>query len=377
MNQSNQRPYRPATPGGSARPAASGKRVRFNLPPDLWKILAGGLVVVVLAYFLQVICPNGFPLKVKKIGNGSIVQAISEIYSSGPIRLNEVMSGNRSALNSEDGSFEDWVEVMNIGESAVDISGYSLAKAAKASHAFRFPEGTVLGAGESVIVFADSKLRSETGSELHAPFRVSSTGDTMMLFNAGGTAIDTINIPPLTKDTSYVRVSTSEWTATDHPTPGMSNTEESYKALHECAEDSPVIVTELMASNESAVTDENGQYCDYIELYNRSSETVDLSGWYLSDDWSQPRKWRFPQAQIAPGAYLVVFASGMDKTDDPAHLHTSFKLSSEGEQVVLSGSNGRLMDVVDYDLLRKDQAWALQGDGTWAVPAAPTPGSAN
>ena len=161
------------------------------------------------------------------------------------------------------------------------------------------------------------------------------------------------------------------------PTPGMLNSEENYRALNEPRSDSPVIVTELMSTNSATLADENGQYYDYIELYNRSGEAVNLSGWYLSDDSARARKWRFPDVTLQAGEYLVVFASGLDRKDDPAHLHTSFSLSSEGEEVVLSDVNGREMDSVQFDLLQRDVAWSRADDGSWSSVKQPSPGRAN
>ena len=365
---------RPA--GGARRPAPRRRGGNHALLRELSVLLIGGAIVAVLAYSLQCAWPDGFPLKTKQAGGAAAVQAVSEIHSGGPIRINEVMTGNQSVLSIADGSTPDWIEIANIGKSAVNLSGYSLSKTANSVTVFTFPE-VWLNAGECLLVYADSKLRENPGEDLHAPFRLSSTGDTLMLFNENGTAIDTVNLPAVTRNCSYARVDTSKWAENSMPTPGMPNTDESYRALHEPHSDSPVIVTELMSTNSATLADENGQYYDYIELYNRSGEAVNLSGWYLSDDSARARKWRFPDVTLAPGEYLVVFASGLDRKDDPAHLHTSFSLSSEGEEVVLSDVNGREMDSVQFDLLQRDVAWSRADDGSWSSVKQPSPGRAN
>ena len=393
MSQSNRRPYPqgqrspqrpaqypgrpPARPaGGAQRPVQRRRGGSRGLLRELGALLIGGAIVAVLAYSLQCLWPDGFPLKTKQAGSVPAVQAVSEIHSGGPIRINEVMSGNQSVLSIADGSTPDWIEIANIGKSAVNLAGYSLSKTANAVTVFTFPE-VWLNAGECMLVYADSRLRATAGEDLHAPFRLSSTGDTLMLFNANGTAIDTVNLPAVTRNCSYARMDTSSWVESSMPTPGMPNSEESYRALHEPRSDSPVILTELMSTNSATITDENGQYYDYIELYNRSGEAVNLSGWYLSDDSARARKWRFPDVTLAPGEYLVVFASGLDRKDDPAHLHTNFSLSSEGEEVVLSDANGREMDSVQFDLLQRDVAWSRADDGSWSSVKQPSPGRAN
>lgn len=330
-----------------------------------------GAVVIVLAFFLQKMWPDGFPLKIRERLDNSNV--ITEIHS-GSVRINEIMTSNKKALFAQDGTAPDWIEIMNASDSPQNIADYSLAKQAGSANVFTFPEIT-LQPQECVIVFADSKLRNTAGEELHASFGLSSAGDTLLLFNAAGTAIDTVNIPALHGDESYARIGRETWKKTFEITPGLANTAENYNLLHTVDPNSPVIITELMASNASVLQDETGFYSDYIEITNRSGATVDLTGWYLSDDETNAYKWRFPQLIIEPGQSVIVFASGFDRKDDPAHLHTNFSLSSEGEQAVLSDSKGRLMDKVDFDLLRKDQAWTRLPDGSWTGDAAPSPGT--
>ena len=375
MTQMNRRP---APAARQNRPAPQRRPVPKRQGGGRWKrdvavLAVCGLIAAALGFALQAVWPDGFPLAAQKDSGASA--RVNEIHSEGPLRLNEIMTGNRRTLTAEDGSTPDWVEVANVGTGAVDLAGYSLAKSDGGSGAFRFPQMR-LEPGECVLVLADSRLRVDANDVLHAPFRLSSSGDALMLFNAAGTAIDTVNIPALSSDHSYARVSSGEWEISSEPTPGLPNTRENYRILSEPSGESPVVVSEIVASNRTALADENGEYYDYIELYNRSNESVDLAGWHLSDDAAQPCKWRFPEVSIAPGEYMVVYASGQDRRDDPAHLHTNFSLHSEGEQAVLADAQGRVMDCVDYDLLKADVAWTLGADGTWKS-AAPSPGREN
>ena len=373
MTQTNKRPgprNAPRRPGPKPPAKSSGGGSWMG---DVVRLAIGGLIVAALALALQVRWPNGFPLTVQ--GASGAVVRVSEIYSSGPLRINEIMTANRRTLVAEDGSTPDWLEIANVGSDAVDLAGYALAKTDSGSGTFIFPE-LRLEAGACVLVLADSRMRADAGETLHAPFRFSSAGDTLMLFNAAGVAIDTVNIPALSADCSYARTGASAWEVSSAPTPGLLNTPESQSAMREPSGDSPVVLNEIVASNKSVLKDENGEYYDYIELYNRSNETVDLTGWGLSDDAAQARKWSFPRVSIAPGEYLVVYASGLNRRDDPAYLHTNFSLSAEGEQAALTDAQGRMMDLVSFDLLKSDTAWARGADGSWGS-AVPSPGSAN
>lgn len=355
----------------SAAPARSGRA----LPYGMVKLLVICLVVAIAGFALQAIWPNGFPVKAKPAGNAAAVTTITEIHSKGPLRINELMTSNRNCLSIADGSTPDWIEIANISGNSVDIGGYQLSKSANSATVFTFPQ-IWLAPDECVLVYCDSRLRETPGEDFHAPFRISSAGDTLMLFNSSDTAVDTLNVPALTRDHSYARIDASTWEESAMPTPGLANTDENYRALNEAATDSPVIINELMSTNRSVLADENGLYHDYVELYNRTGEAVDLSGWYLSDDSQSVRKWRLPEMSIGPNEYVVIHLSGLDRSDDPAHLHASFSLSSEGEEAVLSNEVGRVMDRVAFDLLKADVAWLRQADGSW-ISGAGTPGSAN
>lgn len=391
MTQSNKRSYAPPRPAARPPQRPSAPQQRPSAPQqrpqqrssgggfqgDLFKIIVGGLLAAVLALILQQAWPNGFPVVPVSGGDASSArETISEIYSEGPVRINEIMTGNRSTLSLEDGTSPDWIEISNISGKSVNLEGWSLTKTENDVRVFTF-QAMELAAGESLLVHADSRLRNDPREALHAPFRLSSAGDTLMLFNAGGSAVDTINIPQLQADQSYARMGDYNWQLCATATPGLSNTEESYHALRRPAGDSPVIVNEVMSTNASTLKDENGHYYDYVELYNRSGEGVNLSGWYLSDDESNLRKWRMPEINLGAGEYMVVFCSKLDRTDDPAHLHTNFGLSSEGETLLLVNPQGRVMDRVEFDLLKADVAWSLMGDGSWSASAVPSPGRAN
>ena len=338
-------------------------------------LLCGGAVVCVLALMLQMTWPNGFPLHASE--NASAVTGrITEIHSNGSIRLNEIMTLNNETLRLSDDTSPDWIEIINTGSESVNLNGYSLSKSSDSANVFTFPDYE-LPAGGCVLVYADSKLREESGEAFHAPFRLSSTGDILMLFNAGGTAIDTVNIPALHTDSSYARISVNGWEESYMPTPGLENTKEAYRSMTEPADDSPIIINEVMPSNATTLAAANGQYYDYIELYNRSSETVSLSGWYLSDDANNVRKWCFPDVSLGAGEYLVAFASKLDQRDDVTQLHTNFSLSSEGETVALANASGRIMDQMDYDLTKDDVAISRTQDGSYTTSLTPSPGQAN
>lgn len=134
-------------------------------------------------------------------------------------------------------------------------------------------------------------------------------------------------------------------------------------------------INEIVASN-TIVKDEYGENDDYVELYNAGNETIDISGWYISDKKENPRLWQLPSDEtlkLAPGGFLVLWA---DEQPQQGASHVSFKLSASGEYLSLSAENkfGELieMDAVQFPALESDQSYSRYPDGLgdWRIQAS-------
>ena len=141
-------------------------------------------------------------------------------------------------------------------------------------------------------------------------------------------------------------------------------------------------ITEVMSDNVTATPDGTNAYWDWIEIYNPNDVAVDMLGYGLSDSEAALRRWTFPEVFLGPRRYLVVYASGLDRREPGAALHTNFKVSSGGETLFLTGSDGSILDMVVVPALGHDESWGLAPrgtDGTWLVysKAQITPGKAN
>ncbi|TVR90225.1 MAG: T9SS C-terminal target domain-containing protein [Saprospirales bacterium] len=143
------------------------------------------------------------------------------------------------------------------------------------------------------------------------------------------------------------------------------------------SQNSQVVINEFMASNGITIADEDGDFEDWIELYNRGDEAVSLQGYYLSDDYDNPLRWRFPLVELDPGEFLLVFASGKNRFG--TELHTNFRISAGGEPLLLSDPDGQLLDYIPAVDLQRDQAFGRIPDGgaELVVLDFPTPGTSN
>ena len=102
------------------------------------------------------------------------------------------------------------------------------------------------------------------------------------------------------------------------------------------------MITEFAADNSNTLADEDGDYPDWIEIYNPSSDSISLDGWHLTDDVSELDKWSFPSVSLEPGNFLTVFASSKDRTTVGQPLHANFRISSSGEYLALSKTDASM-----------------------------------
>ena len=106
-----------------------------------------------------------------------------------------------------------------------------------------------------------------------------------------------------------------------------------------------VWISEFVADNDGSYFDENNDDEDWIELFNDGDEAVDLGGWSLTDDETQPRQWIFPPgASIGSKGYLVVFASNKNRRVVGSEYHTNFSLSKSGEYLGLIRADGQTVE---------------------------------
>ncbi|MHC4742661.1 MAG: lamin tail domain-containing protein, partial [Planctomycetota bacterium] len=100
-------------------------------------------------------------------------------------------------------------------------------------------------------------------------------------------------------------------------------------------------ISELMASNQTTLLDEDRDSSDWIEIYNPTRNPINLGGRYLTDDVNDPDKWEFPALVIRAGEHKVIFASGKNRRDPDSELHTNFELKASGEFLGLVNQDGK------------------------------------
>jgi hypothetical protein len=141
---------------------------------------------------------------------------------------------------------------------------------------------------------------------------------------------------------------------------------------------SGLVINEFLASNSAAGADENGEFDDWVELYNPTAVPQPLHGLFISDDGAEPTKYQLeaPDSMVPPGGFVVIWC---DNQPEQGPFHTSFALSAGGEEVVLADPSGRILDQWAFGAQSGDISEGRNPDGgdDWQTWNTPTPGAAN
>ena len=164
-----------------------------------------------------------------------------------------------------------------------------------------------------------------------------------------------ISIPVDARDLQY-------YIYAENNTDGIFSPERAEHEYHSLPVVSDLVINELMASNNSSVADQNGEYDDWVELYNSGNIAISLAGFYLSDNENILDKWQFPSnITIQPNDYIIVWLDGDDGLQ--SGLHSSFKLSSGGEELFLSTPALDIVDAIFFPSILTDISYARVPNG--------------
>ena len=136
-----------------------------------------------------------------------------------------------------------------------------------------------------------------------------------------------------------------------------------------------VAISEFLASNTRTNKDPQGEFEDWIELFNYGNTDIDLSGMFLTDDKNNLSKWKIPTGTlIKAGEYLVIWA---DEDGGDEGLHANFKLSKKGEMIILTKDH-TIVDKVEFGPQTSEISnGRISGHKGKLEKLRPTPGTAN
>ena len=263
--------------------------------------------------------------------------------SSGSLVVSEIVSSNKRSLVDDALGTPDWIELYNSGDEALDISGFGISDNLKKLHKYVVPDGTIIGAGEYLVLYAASAGDDVSAGAYCMGFGLSKSGDFLFVTDSYYGIVAQIEIPALYTDVSYAINSDGTYGYCAVPTPGAANNEAIYGTLDEvfAAQNlESLVISEVMPTE-----DESGY--KWIELYNSGSSAVQLENYCLSDDENDPLKWQCSSATVGAGEYVCIYLSGLG-TEAKDGLHTGFKLGKEDSTLILSDLQGNVMDRIAW-----------------------------
>ncbi|MCR5611159.1 MAG: lamin tail domain-containing protein [Clostridiales bacterium] len=250
--------------------------------------------------------------------------------------LNEVCPDNKYGTADVYGDRSDWVELLNVTDIPIDLSNYYISDDPNDLTKYRLPKVSLMPHAYVVIFLSG---REGTDAEIHAPFKLSSEDGGIFLATLDGMLYDFLPIPEgLLPNASVGRDGSWNVKYYSAPTPGAPNSTFSFGDVSAMAPFDPnsVYISEVLAVS-APRTGGN----DWIELVNCSQNRIDLTGWSLTDDFSEPKKFALDGLSISAGGYLVINCDKDSKSSSFAH----FSISNGGETLFLLDPNGRIMDL--------------------------------
>lgn len=352
--------------------AKSRRNRRYNRKRDLRMPLLIGLLAVLAVFVL--VMPKEKTVKAMNVTANGVLSTHAGLC------ISEVMSDNASALPDENGAFGDWIEIENTLDEPMNLKGVGLSDRSDRI-IFLFPDVSLAAHGE-VIVFCDDVNRDAPDGVFHAKFKLSSFGESAYLFDASGVAIDSVQIPTLNSDEAYARMGGGEFEKTYDYSPGFKNGPEGHEEYMAQYAVTPglLLINEVVPSPRSGLRDEDGDFSDWVELWNLSDEAIPLSSFALSDDPLKPVKWTFPKDAVIPAnGYYIIFCSGKDKVEEATRYpHTNFSINNGEETILLSTLAGELVDRVVVSGVERDMSWGRDPDTLeWKSFTLPTPYAPN
>lgn len=294
--------------------------------------------------------------------------------SSSPVRISEIMAFNAGFLYRNEDS-PDWIELHNVSDKDVDISGYGLSDNLSTVR-YTIPEGTILPAGGNTVIFCSS---NPGVSEDTARFGISSKGgETVLLTKRDGTLSCCAVTIPSEENTSLVYNDGIIPTVSIQPTPGFSNDAEGIAAYLGTRPSiaSGLVISEIMPCNACTFASGDGFFPDWVELHNIGVEDVNLNAFCLSDRESDLSRFLLPDRILKPDEYILILCN-KDLSGSQNEIWAPFGLSSKGGAVYLSSRDGILIETAAYPAADDDRSFTASEEGSFLETDYPTPGLAN
>ena len=326
------------------------------------------LLMIILIIIFSVIC-----VLITRNTTKSLVEKDLPIKGEGKyegIVINEVMTSNDGAVASEDGTVSDWIEIYNGNDYEVNLKNYGLSDLGSETK-WAFPDVNI-EAKSYIIVY----LSGQSKNGLYANFKVRADGsEQLYLVNPQREVIDAIEVLNIKSNESMSRDLDGNWYISKKETPGYPNTEEGYKKYQESLlAESDIKINEFLPKNDGNFKNSYDNYVGYIEIINTGDKKVNLENYCISNTIDVPFKYCLSNVTLKKDEVYVIYMGDYDDTSD--EIYSNFDLKSKNGKVILTNSNGKIIDKIEYKNVANGMAMVFE-DGKFNQTNSISPGYKN
>ncbi len=284
--------------------------------------------------------------------------------------ITEIMTSNNGAVSSPDGTVSDWIEIYNANDYEVDLKNYGLSDI-NSKTKWAFPE-TTINPKSYIVVY----LSGETKNGLYANFKLNGNGsEKLFLVNTQSESVDAVDILPIKSNEVMVRDLEGNWFSSKKATPGYPNTEEGYEEYQKSLlAESDVKINEFLPKNDGNFKNSHDNYVGYIEIINTGKEKVNLKNYCISNTLNAPFKYCLGDVTLSEDEVYVIYMGDYHDTNE--EIYSNFDLKSKNGTAILTNSNGKIIDKVEYKNVANGLAMVLE-DGKFNQTSNISPGYYN
>ena len=285
-----------------------------------------------------------------------------------PIMLNEILTSNKGNFNIN-GEFLTYIEIKNTGDETINLSEYYLSDDINEPFSWKLPDIDLKG-GE-VYLFYTSGLDNQNNTD----FTPNKNSGTIILARKNK-IVEQFNYTDVTGGYAYIK-NNGKFYEGINISPGYNNDIDGLKDFNDKIRKNPndLMINEVMNSNNTYLAQNGGNYYDWIELYNNSDKTINLSDYSITTDVDNKTLYKLENKELKPGEYYILMASGETKYSNSKYKHANFKISPT-ESLYLY-KEGEIIDSVFISNVPNEYSYGRNSKGGYYYYKKPTPGKVN
>ena len=282
--------------------------------------------------------------------------------------INEFLTNNKGNFNI-DGEFLTYIEIKNTGNETINLSNYFLSDDLNEPFSWRLPD-IDLKAGD-VYLFYTSELDDEKNTDF-TPNKKTGT----IILAKGNKIVEQIDYTNVTGGYAHIKINGKFHEGTNI-SPGYDNNTAGVKEFIKKERKNPkdLIINEIMTSNNTYLAQNGGNYYDWIELYNNSDKTINLSDYSITTNVDNTGMYKLEDKELKPGEYYILMASGNVKYSNSKYKHANFKISPT-ESLYLY-KDDELVDSTFVSSLPVGYSYGRNKENGYYYYKTPTPGKSN